>query len=302
MDAGPGKIVPVQETQRITRSMTSGLSSSNIVGVKKATIRQKATASIAEEPKRRRGVAAGAVQRSQRTAQHPATHLKPSLRPTPPLSAPTFGLIQERIAGNLYFLVLQAMLWNQTTGKQARPVFERLVLEYPLPADLALASLPVLTAALQPIGLHNIRAARCIALGQRWCDEPPCEAKRYVRKGYPVQNFEDEVGDQGWEIAHLPGVGPYALDSFRIFYRDQLRGLATDWLGKGADEGFEPEWKRVLPADKKLRAYLKWMWMKEGWDWDERSGKRRRANGWKEGRYINEATGEEEEDTKGELV
>ena len=202
--------------------------------------------------------------------------LKLSHRSPPPGSAETFGLVQERIADNLYFLVLQAILWNQTTGRQARPVFEKLVRDYPSPAHLACASLPALTAALQPIGLHNIRAARCIKLGQRWCEQPPCSSKRYVRKGYPVQ-VVDEDSQLGWEIAHLPGVGPYALDSYRIFHRDQLRGLAQDWLGTGATtEGFEPEWKRVVPADKELRAYLKWMWLKHGWLWDERSGKRRK--------------------------
>lgn len=211
------------------------------------------------------------------------TVLAKSLREIPPLSAPTFGLIQERIAHNLYLLVLQAILWNQTTGRQARPVLERMVARYPSPTILADASLQELTTMLQPIGLHNIRAARCIALGQKWCENPPSLGKRYVRKGYEVQDGDDGAG-LGWEIAHLPGVGPYALDSYRIFHRDEFRGLATDWLGSSAaDENFEPEWKRVVPTDKELRAYLKWMWLKEGWTWNEQNGnvkrvKRRRGD------------------------
>ncbi len=71
---------------------------------------------------------------------------------------------------------------------------------------------------------------------------------------------EDEVA---FEVAHLPGIGPYALDSFRIFHRDEMRGLAKDWLGSGAEEGFEPEWMRVRPRDKELRAYLEWLWERE---------------------------------------
>ena len=31
---------------------------------------------------------------------------------------------------------------------------------------------------------------------------------------------------------------------------------------------------RVHPNDKELRAYLRWMWMKEGWEWDPTTGKR----------------------------
>ena len=57
-------------------------------------------------------------------------------------------------------------------------------------------------------------------------------------------------------------MGPYAIDSFRIFHRDEMRGLATDWLGNGAEKIFEPEWMRVVPLDKELKAYVKWQWLK----------------------------------------
>jgi methyl-CpG-binding domain protein 4 len=57
-----------------------------------------------------------------------------------------------------------------------------------------------------------------------------------------------------------------------------MRGLARDWVGAGAVEGFEPEWKRVVPLDKELRACLRWMWMKEGWIWDAETGVRIKAD------------------------
>lgn len=60
---------------------------------------------------------------------------------------------------------------------------------------------------------------------------------------------------EGWEIAHLPGMGAYALDSYRIFYRDSLRRI--DFT---EDASIEPEWKRVKAEDKDLKAYLKWKW------------------------------------------
>ena len=31
---------------------------------------------------------------------------------------------------------------------------------------------------------------------------------------------------------------------------------------------------RVQPDDKELRAYLRWMWMREGWEWDPATGER----------------------------
>ena len=102
-----------------------------------------------------------------------------------------------------------------------------------------------------------------------------------------------------WEIGHMTQ-GRYALDSWRIFCRDTLLGRADDWRGNGSgrrrgrrrwregkeetengngdgdgdDPTFQPEWMRVRPEDKELRAYLRWLWMQEGWDWDPRTGER----------------------------
>lgn len=91
-----------------------------------------------------------------------------------------------------------------------------------------------------------------------------------------MKDDDDRVG--AWEIAHLAGVGPYAIDSWRIFCRDKLRGLADGYNGEGAGADFEPEWKRVLPMDKELRAYLRWKWLQEGWDWNPTTGKRHKAS------------------------
>lgn len=53
-------------------------------------------------------------------------------------------------------------------------------------------------------------------------------------------------------------MGRYAIDSFRIFGRDALRGVD---VGKGVEE----EWRRVRAEDKDLKAYLEWRWrMEEG--------------------------------------
>ncbi|KAH7068032.1 DNA glycosylase, partial [Paraphoma chrysanthemicola] len=176
-----------------------------------------------------------------------------------------FGLIQERICSSLYALVVQAVLWNQTRGLVARPVLFTLLTKYPTPRQLALASIDELAAMLQPLGLHNIRSLRLIALANAWTSAPPCKERRYRKLHYPSRgcgldvrpgetlNFDDER--EGWEIGHLPGIGAYALDSYRIFYRDKLRVTPTC--------GVVPEWKRVTAEDKDLKAYLKWKWATE---------------------------------------
>jgi hypothetical protein len=78
---------------------------------------------------------------------------------------------------------------------------------------------------------------------------------------------------EAWEIGHMTQ-GKYAIDSWRIFCRDELLGRAEDWNGKGREPEFQPEWMRVKPADKELRACLRWMWMREGWEWDPATGER----------------------------
>jgi len=203
----------------------------------------------------------------------------------PPITAPKFGLIQESLSTNLYALLVATVLWNRTRGTQARPVFNKLIAKYPSPNDLAAASF---TDLIRPIGLYNSRAARLIAFAKTWVEQPPCKTRRYRKLHYPMKGDgldvgKDEVLDEddermGWEVAHLPSLGPYAIDSYRIFHRDMLRGLAKDWNGDQAQLGFEPEWKRVVPLDKELRAFLRWMWLKQGWIWDPETGGKVKAS------------------------
>lgn len=206
----------------------------------------------------------------------------------PPISRERFGLIQETVGKDLYQLLVAAVLWNRTRGSQARPVFQGLISQYPTPTHLAEASFSDLADLIRPIGLYNSRAARFIAFAKTWLDKPPHKSRRYRKLHYPLQGDglgigkdealgEDDVR-QGWEVAHLPSLGPYAIDSYRIFHRDMLRGLADDWNGLNAVQGFEPEWKRVVPLDKELRAYLRWMWLKEGWIWDPETGNKIKAS------------------------
>jgi hypothetical protein len=43
--------------------------------------------------------------------------------------------------------------------------------------------------------------------------------------GQPGEILGSKDAREGWEIAHLPGIWAYALVSYRIFYRDKLRGI-----------------------------------------------------------------------------
>lgn len=110
------------------------------------------------------------------------------------LQPASFGLIQERICSSLYALIVQAILWNQTRGTQARPVLFTLLATYPTPQHLASANLHDLSALLQPIGLYNIRAKRLIDMAQKWLDAPPCQSRRYRKLDYPEKGCGRDVG------------------------------------------------------------------------------------------------------------
>lgn len=223
-----------------------------------------------------------------------------STSPVPPITAPHFGLIQEKLAREPFWLLIAVTFLNKTAGRSAAPIFWSLKALYPTPLALSQASEADLVEMIASLGLQNQRAKRLVAIARAWFAGPPVRGVRHRTLHYPAKGDgkgikkdeileEDEQSCAGaLEIGHIPGCGPYAWDSWRIFCRDVVRGVAEDYNGKGAVEGaeFEPEWKRVLPLDKELRACLRWMWLREGWVWDPVGGGRR------------EATAEEMEDAK----
>lgn len=212
-----------------------------------------------------------------------------SCLPFPPIAAPSFGLIQEQLAHDPFRLLIATIFLNRTRGGVAIPVMFQVFEQYPTVEAMAGADLEDLVSMIHCLGFQNQRAKKCIELAKTWLAAPPTKGKRYRKLHYPRKLDGRDVGRDeciddddprvAWEIAHLPGIGAYAIDSWRIFCRDELRGLATDWKGTGATApDFTPEWKSVLPTDKELRAYLTWMWLKEGWEWNRETGERRRAS------------------------
>jgi len=191
----------------------------------------------------------------------------------PPTSASErYGLIQEIISGNLFHLVVQSILWNQTSGIRAKPALATLLSRYPDPASLAAASTTDLRYILKPLGLQNTRAVRLRAMAATWVESPPNRDRRYRKLNYPQQGDGRDVGKAevlcandprpGWEIAHLPGVGRYALDSFRLFCRDKLLA-SPESISPSSGELTEyaktdTEWRQVVPEDKELRLYVEW--------------------------------------------
>lgn len=207
-----------------------------------------------------------------------------SCLPFPSISAPSFGLIQEKLAHDPFRLLLATVFLNRTRGEEAIPVLDTLFQKYPTVNAWADADFEGLVSTIRVLGFQNSRAKKCIALAKLWAAAPPAKGRRFRRLHYPNkcdgldirpgECIDDNDARVAWEVAHLPGIGAYAIDSWRIFCRDELRGLASGWNGVGVGHSFTPEWKSVLPQDKELRAFLSWMWLKEGWMWDCETGER----------------------------
>lgn len=206
-----------------------------------------------------------------------------SCLPFPPIDAQSFGLVQEQLAHEPFKLLIATIFLNRTRGGVALPVLFKVFDRYPTIDSMAAADESELVSMIRCLGFQNQRARKCISIAQTWQTNPPVKNKRYRKIHYPNRQdgrdigpddcVDDEDPRSAWEVAHLSGVGAYSLDSWRIFCRDELRGVATDWVGTGATTyGFVPEWKSVLPQDKELRAYLTWLWLKEGWVWDHHTG------------------------------
>lgn len=217
-----------------------------------------------------------------------------STAPVPSIKEGRFGLIQEKLWDQPFWLLIAVTFLNKTAGKAAAPIFWRLRELYPTPKALSEANEKDLVEMIYHLGLQTQRAKRLIKIAKAWSAQPPIKGKRYRTLHYPVKGDgkefkKDEIIEEdsqdcagALEIGHIPGCGPYAWDSWRIFCRDPLRGMAEDYNGNNhvvppEGEDFVPEWQRVVPLDKELRACLRWMWLREGWIWNHETGERRTA-------------------------
>lgn len=223
------------------------------------------------------------------TGKKPRVPAGTSTAPVPPIDHERFGIIQEKLWREPFWLLIAVTFLNKTTGRAAAPIFWQLKEKYESPEALAEADQTELCEMIWHLGLQTQRSKRLIAMAKAWVERAPERGKRWrtlhyprkgdgkeLKEGVAVEEDADEV-EGAVEIGQFPGCGPYAMDSWRIFCRDVLRGVAEDYNGKGADEGFVPEWQRVLPGDKELRACLRWMWLRERWIWNHDTGEKRRA-------------------------
>ncbi|KAK1451859.1 methyl-CpG binding domain-containing protein 4 [Colletotrichum melonis] len=213
--------------------------------------------------------------------------------PFPRLTAPKFGLIQEEFAHEPFWLLVVVTFLVKTAGTLAIPTFYKVKERFPTPEALAdPEATPTIMSMIRHLGLSVVRTAAIQRYARVWLETPPTRGIVYRVRNYDKRDIEasalrpdsdseqcltelptTEDADDAWEMGRFTQ-GKYALDSWRIFCRDELLGRAGDWNGKGVAPNFQPEWMRVRPDDKELRACLRWMWMREGWEWDPVTGEK----------------------------
>jgi hypothetical protein len=233
-----------------------------------------------------------------RKAKRPLPGTIPCI-PFPPLTSASFGLVQERFAREPFWLLVAITFLIRTKGAAAVPVFLTLKDKFPTPEAIAdAANSQEILDLIRHLGLAKNRLGILQKYAQLFIGKPPRAGTVYRVRNYdsrdvdislvnimtsPATNLEspkampeteDQDHPEAWEIGHMTQ-GKYAVDSWRIFCRDELLGRAEDWTGTGRGPEFQPEWMRVMPDDKELRAYLRWMWMGEGWEWDPLTGEKK---------------------------
>lgn len=123
-------------------------------------------------------------------------------------------LLQEELLGQPYYpwkMLVACFLLDRCREEVVRPVLAAVLKSWPAPARLASADEKKLALVLRPLGLQSTRARRLIEMSRRfWSTE--------------------ELG-----VESIPGVGSYALDSWRIFVEGR---------------------RDVHPQDRKLQAFL----------------------------------------------
>lgn len=143
-----------------------------------------------------------------------------------PTETSPLELFQERLRGQPDYPwrhCIACVLLNRTQGQQVEHVIWDLFDRWPSPEAMALANEKDLEEVLRPLGLWRKRALSLRQLSHTWTV--------LQRSGATTETFSRLL-----EL--LPGIGQYAVDSWRIF----VEGRVHD----------------VFPTDLRLRAYLLW--------------------------------------------
>lgn len=143
------------------------------------------------------------------------------------------------------FRVLVACIFlNRTRGDIADPYITSFFEEYPTVETVRDAEpLELLERYFQPLGKHR-RAWWVVDLARTFLEDPP----RPMVLRCKVGEFDSHLS----EVSHLPGVGEYASDAWRLFCRKDFY----------ANHGVRiaEQWQSLRPNDRILYRYVQRKW------------------------------------------
>ncbi|KAL1750087.1 DNA glycosylase [Schizophyllum commune] len=161
----------------------------------------------------------------------------------------------ETFASNPWKVLIATIFLNVTHGTQSIPIVHALLEIWDTPEKMAEASPDEIYPCIRHLGLGHSRSKRVVDLSRAWIVRPPNLDDEvdllHLSADAPLPTQSTDLKPQKssdlrtysiTDISRLPGVGRYALDSFRIFC------TTSD------------EWKSVRPTDKELVRYLAWKW------------------------------------------
>ncbi|KAL1686599.1 DNA glycosylase [Schizophyllum commune] len=190
--------------------------------------------------------------------------------PLTPRKSPSSSSLSRRkrflktFAADPWKVLIATIFLNVTNGTQSIPIVHALLEIWDTPEKMAEASPDKIYPCIRHLGLGHSRSKRIVGLSRAWIARPLSSDDKLVlsKSEDRAKDESSELGNREWSdratnesspakgnknslltrISHLPGVGRYALDSFRIFC------TTSD------------EWKSVRPTDKELVRYLAWKW------------------------------------------
>ncbi|KAL1714449.1 DNA glycosylase [Schizophyllum commune] len=165
-----------------------------------------------------------------------------------PFFAPLPLLHSETFASDPWKVLIATIFLNVTHGTQSIPIIHALLEIWNTPEKMAEASPDEIYPCIRHLGLGHSRSKRIVDLSRAWIARPLSFNDKSVSSKSDDRAKDESIPVKGnrncllTHIFHLPGVGRYALDSFRTFC------TTSD------------EWKNVRPTDKELIRFLAWKW------------------------------------------
>ncbi|EEC12860.1 conserved hypothetical protein [Ixodes scapularis] len=151
---------------------------------------------------------------------------KLSGQPWVPPKSP-YGLVQESLYHDPWKLLVATIFLNRTTGKAAVPLIWKFLGLYPTAESVLQAPIQDIAELLQPLGLHNKRAAI-------------------------IRRFSEEYLTRDWRYpSELHGIGKYGNDSYRIFCVKEWAKRAALIHHQGTRARARKESERAAPCHQK---------------------------------------------------